>query len=85
MFVLPPAFSNALWLSYSQFVPGNTGISTLGFAIETFAFFTVLAWYVSLTAVLYALSAFIGNTSSNTPVIFAVAFLSEIVTLPHLR
>jgi len=28
-----PAFSNAFWESYSQFVPGNTGINTLGFAI----------------------------------------------------
>jgi hypothetical protein len=27
-----PAFSKALALSYSQFVPGNTGINTVGFA-----------------------------------------------------
>ena len=27
-----PARSNTLAVSYSQFVPGNTGISTLGFA-----------------------------------------------------
>ena len=27
-----PAFSKALAVSYSQFVPGNTGISTFGFA-----------------------------------------------------
>ena len=29
---LAPARSNALALSYSQFVPGNTGINTVGFA-----------------------------------------------------
>ena len=28
-----PAFSKALALSYSQFVPGNTGINTVGLAI----------------------------------------------------
>ena len=28
-----PAFSNAFAVSYSQFVPGNTGINTVGFAI----------------------------------------------------
>ena len=27
-----PAFSNALALSYSQFVPGKTGINTVGLA-----------------------------------------------------
>ena len=31
-----PAASNAFAVSYSQFVPGNTGIRTLGFAIPIF-------------------------------------------------
>ena len=30
---IPPSLLNALSRSYSQFVPGNTGINTLGFAI----------------------------------------------------
>ena len=33
--VTAPAFSKALAVSYSQFVPGNTGIRTLGLAILT--------------------------------------------------
>ena len=32
MFNFAPAFSKALSESYSQFVPGNTGINTFGFA-----------------------------------------------------
>ena len=30
---LAPALSNAFILSYSQFVPGNTGINTVGLAV----------------------------------------------------
>ena len=33
IFVIPPSLLNALSRSYSQLVPGNTGINTLGFAI----------------------------------------------------
>ncbi len=33
MFALAPALSNALAESYSQFVPGNAGINTLGVAM----------------------------------------------------
>ena len=38
IFAFAPAFSNALAESYSQFVPGNVGINTLGLAtvIEDF-------------------------------------------------
>ena len=40
--VSAPALSNAFALSYSQFVPGNTGINTVGFAtlfLHTYIFF----------------------------------------------
>ena len=33
VFVIAPASSKAFPTSYSQFVPGNTGINTLGLAI----------------------------------------------------
>ena len=42
IFAFAPAYSKAFTLSYSQFVPGKTGIITFGFAIlifETILFF----------------------------------------------
>ena len=60
-----PALSNAFVLSYSQFVPGNTGINTVGFAtlfLHTCTF-SALKSFVSIEVVSF--ETFVGNTFSS--------------------
>ncbi len=60
----PPALSKTFAVSYSQFVPGNTGINTFGFAIPPFPFITLPAVYSNfLTSP--SISSFAGKTLSR--------------------
>ena len=75
---MAPASSKALLESYSQFVPGNTGINTLGCA--NFVWATILH-FLSLTIFsiwLNLLSAFVGNTFSKGSVYKGMIFSKSI-------
>ena len=63
-----PAFSNATALSYSQFVPGNTGIITLGLAIFKEAAILPSALYFTSMGIPALFIVFVGKTSSSFPV-----------------
>jgi hypothetical protein len=61
----PPAFTKAFSKSYSQFVPGNTGIYILGLTIFIFGpLQTFLPENFKLTSSLIS-SSLVGKTDSN--------------------
>jgi len=63
--VSAPALSNALALSYSQLVPGNTGINTVGFATLFLHTYTLPFEYTGDSTLSVSLETFVGNTPSN--------------------
>ena len=63
--VSAPALSNALALSYSQLVPGNTGINTVGLATLFLHTCTLGASYNLLSTGVVSLEALVGNTPSR--------------------
>ena len=78
-FVLAPARSNALALSYSQFVPGNTGINTVGCAILCVQIWISFVSYNLLsTGSLLFSSETVANTFSSGAFHVSTASFNEI-------
>ena len=65
VFTSAPASSNALPVSYSQFVPGNTGTNTFGRAILFFAVYTFFASNSLSSNFVFSTLDLVGNTPSN--------------------
>ncbi len=61
----PPSFSKALAQSYSQFVPGNTGIKTLGLAFFIVENFFILKSENTFFIFRFTISVFVLKTSSK--------------------
>jgi len=80
--VIAPALLKAFAVSYSQFVPGNTGIITLGLGTETFGFTIEVALNSIFTLSCLSLTL-IGYTSSNVFSHDFIAFFSFIVRLSY--
>ena len=77
-----PAFSKALFVSYSQLLPGNTGIRTLGAAMplpENF-FSTTLNGLISMSAFFTSSRYFVGNIFSRGLIHILSASSRSIVT-----
>jgi len=74
-----PARSNAFAESYSQFVPGNTGMNTFGFATLFFAVYTVFASKRPVSIFFCSTPDSVGNTFSS--VFVHAASASSIVTV----
>ena len=60
-----PARSNALVLSYSQLVPGNTGMNTVGLATLCLHTYTLSVLYTGVSSSLPPFTATVGNTFSS--------------------
>ena len=63
--VIAPAFSKALAVSYSQFVPGNTGMRTRGFAILAAGLIRVLLSYEKASGLVFSVGIIHGYTGSS--------------------
>ena len=63
----PPAFSTARAVSYSQLVPGNTGITASGFALLTAGAAALRSVKETLVRCSSEAAALVGNTLSSLP------------------
>ena len=78
-----PAASNALALSYSQFVPGKTGRNTVGLATLCLQTYTLPASYSPVPTVSPPFVARVGKTASSVPVQAASASSMETCICPQ--
>ena len=81
--VSAPARSNAFALSYSQFVPGNTGINTVGLATLFLQMYTLSVLNNPVLTSSLSSVALVGNTFSKVPVQASNASSMEIVISPY--
>ena len=75
-----PARSNALVLSYSQLVPGNTGINTVGLATLFLHTYILSVLYTGVSSSLPPFTATVGNTFSRVAFHEARASSTSILT-----
>ena len=82
VFTCAPACSNAFVVSYSQLVPGNTGINTFGLAILFAAVYTFPASNTLSSSSFCSTSERVAKTLSKVPVQASNASFIAIFSLP---